>query len=175
MVSQVGAPQGTAPWELKDNGLLSGFNVGDQIKAIGRQDCQPFSGCKYFSVFREATTDRLISAAFSHSPATLPAFATVVGIPLSLEATCSFPPQTRCYVDEVQTYHRVVVGGDSQVRVDRNSSAPFAVGGLPYTAWLGVAELPRAPASPRSAVSTPHHFGPRAPCTSRSRADGARR
>jgi hypothetical protein len=139
LVSQVGAPASTAPWELKDNGVLSGFNVGDEIKAILRQDCQPFSGCKTFSVFREATTDRLISAAFSHGPETLPAFAAVVGIPLSLEATCSFPAQTRCYVDEVQTYQRVVVGGDTQVRVDRNSSAPFAVGGLSYTAWLGAA------------------------------------
>ena len=145
MVSQVGAPDGTAPWELKDNGVLSGFNVGDQIKAIGRQDCQPFSGCKSFSVFREATTDRLISAAFSHGPETLPAFAAVVGIPLSLEATCSFPPQTRCYVDEVQTYHRVVVGGDTEVRVERNSSAAFAVGGLPYTAWLGGAVTAAGP------------------------------
>jgi hypothetical protein len=137
IVSQVGTTDGTAPRELVDKGMLSAYNQGDQIKVIGRQYCQAYSGCKTFSVFREAATDRLISADLSDSPITLDTFAEAVGIPLALEEACSFPPKTNCYADEVQTTYRMVVGGDTQVRLGRYSSAFITIGGRPYTVWLG--------------------------------------
>lgn len=107
------------------------------VRVIRRQDCQPFSGCKTFAVFRDAATDRLISAVYDHDPATLPAFAEALGVPLTLEPTCSFPPQTNCYIDEVQTLYRLVVGAEIPATVDRRSSATVAIDGHSFAVSLG--------------------------------------
>jgi len=139
MVAPAGSSADADSFELNDGGLLSGFKAGDQIKVISRQDCVAFSGCKTFSVFRDVAMDRLICGTFDHDPGMLPAFAEALGVPLSLQATCSFPPKTHCYVDEVQTLYRVLIQGDAPVRLERKSTGTAVVGGRSFAASLGEA------------------------------------
>lgn len=121
------------PALLVDGGLLSDLTAGDRLEVVSREECRPYSGCKSWSVIRNGANGGLISAAFHDDPAGLPTFSTLVGISLALRPECTFPRRSLCFLDELQTHHRLLVSADEQVLVARDGQAPFTVGGHPLT------------------------------------------
>ena len=126
-----------SPDAFRDGGLLSGLVPGDRIRVTGQLFCQPFSGCKSYLVVRNAKDGVLLTADFAADATFLDSFAEALEIGLTLEPVCAFAPPPRCYTDEVETWHRLLVQGDDDVRVSRGSQAAVTIGGHAYTVWLG--------------------------------------